>query len=126
MEAILFKQTTAKTLQALIDAPAVSLREVAYRSNLQLRSVQLALEELLEFALVEKEDTGYRSYFSLNLEHPQAKPLISYFRTLKEIELNQLAEERSERAKRVLTATDDLFEFATTTLKVAREATKAA
>jgi DNA-binding transcriptional regulator GbsR (MarR family) len=105
----MLEPATFQVLRALFVSPQpVSLRELMHRSDLQLRSVQLVVEKLLESELIYAEDAGYRKFFALNTSHFEYQPLRAYFDKRQMQELGAEADSIKD-ASRTFAATSSLF-----------------
>ncbi len=109
----MFSQTsTFKVLRALFLSPeAVSLRELAYRTDLLVRSVQLVIDKALSDDLVIVEDQGYRKFYAINPEHREFAALNAYFSILNLEEL-QASKELNANAGMILRRTSELLDAA--------------
>ena len=93
-------------------AEGVCLRELAYRSGLAIRSVQLAVMHLEKERLVRRKKVGNRVLFSANEKHSSAVLYRSAFEVIERIWLCERAAGDRGYAKEVLGATSDLVKFA--------------
>ena len=64
------------------------LREIAQKTGLAVRSVQRAVETLVEIQILERENRGNSVYFRLNTQNPIAEDLKAIF--LKTVGLGDL------------------------------------
>ena len=63
---ILYPQSRFEVLRTLHQSPsAVSLREISYRSEIVLTSVQRAIEFLLKKKVIAKKKVGQKVYFQI-------------------------------------------------------------
>lgn len=102
IEHLLYPRSKAEVLKTLYLANSpVPLRELAYRSNLVLGSVQSALASLLKDRVVKREKRGNRTYFELI--SPEAKALVAEIIKLSEItDLKERALLLNKRSQRIL------------------------
>ena len=68
-----------RTIYLAAGANGVSLREIAYRSELSLGAVQTALKSLLRMRMLLKQRQGQRTLFRLNTGHPEYPLVIALF-----------------------------------------------
>ncbi len=96
----------------LSDFP-VPLREIAYRTNLQIRTVQLILEKFLKEKIVRKKRKGQRTSYTINKEDPYIILLNEFIEKQNMMELNLASQEYSERATNALPNIVKMYELVT-------------
>ena len=87
-KALLYPRTKFEVLRTLYLAHApVPLREIAYRSNLVVGSVQSALKRLLKEKIIEFKSSNNRTYYQLNI--PQVREMMAKLLSLLEPDQKQ-------------------------------------
>ncbi len=90
----------------------VSLREIAYRSELSIGAVQTAIKSLLRLELLIKVRNGKRMLFRMNVAHPEYELLAVLFDLSTKRKLALQAQEDSKANKRLLKTLTEMSRFA--------------
>ena len=95
-----------------LSGAGVSLREIAYRSELSLGAVQTAIKSLLRLELLIKVRSGKRILFRLNVTHSEYELLAALFELSTKRKLVLQAQEDSKANKRLLKTLTEMNRFA--------------
>ena len=105
---ILSSSAKLKVLETLnYQTSPCGLREIAYSSELPLRSVELALKSLLKAKIVSRKKLGKYFAFSINKKHLYYPALNKLFVECMKVELSQRALSYSKKAKSSLKFIND-------------------
>ena len=91
----------------------VSLRQLAYRGGLGIRSVQLATIKLLKLKIILKKKLSNRIFFFVRNDKDDAlEEIKSVIKIRRKLRINEQAEYYSKRVLKVVDAIDELNKFA--------------
>ncbi len=110
----IFSTTNLEIIRCLYlsDFP-VPLREIAYRTNLQIRTVQLALQKFLKQKIVQKKRQGQWTSFTIRKDDPYIILINEFIEKQNIIELNLASTRYSERATYALPNILNMYELVT-------------
>lgn len=112
MENVFFTKAKFCVVSALVRSKySMFLRELCALTGIQLRSVQLAVEELVKDGFLISEKKKNRVYFEINPNHPDTLFLQKLFCEIENYKTQKRAEVYSKIAPRILQLNSEMVEL---------------